>query len=190
MPLSDPAPRKHLHTRTVEMNGYIREDGLWDIEGRLVDTKPYAFPNDFRGRIEAFEPLHDMNVRLTVDDRFEIREVDVAMDSTPYGMCPAVEPNFKSLVGHRIGPGWRRKLKELVGGVKGCTHILELLGAMATTAYQATYTSEKMTGKAHEKNPGAAGRFLVNTCHTYRADGPVIEKYFPDVFSGGKDAGE
>ena len=33
MPLSEPtAPRKHLHTRNGECRGYLRDDGLWEIE--------------------------------------------------------------------------------------------------------------------------------------------------------------
>ncbi len=39
MPLPPVAPREHLHTREIEWRGYRREDELWDIEGRLVDTK-------------------------------------------------------------------------------------------------------------------------------------------------------
>lgn len=184
MSLSSPVARKSVHTRTMEIDGYVREDGLWDIEGRLTDVKPYSFPNKDRGRIDAGEPLHDMLVRLTVDDQFEIKMIEVAMDSTPYALCPQITPNFQALVGRRIGPGWRRKLKDVLGGIRGCTHVVELLGAMATVAYQSTYSSEKVTGKVHSKNPGIAAKFLVNSCHAYRADGPVIEDQFPDHYTG------
>ena len=188
MPLSQPVARKNVHTRTITMEGFVRDDGLWDIEGRLTDVKPYSFPNKDRGRIEAGEPLHDMLVRLTIDDQFEIKAIEVAMDSTPYNICPAVTPNFEHLVGHRIGPGWRRKLKDLLGGVRGCTHVTELLSTMATVAYQSTYSSEKVTGKQHDKNPGSVGKFLVNSCHSYRSDGPVIEDQFPDLFTGNRNS--
>lgn len=184
MPLPAPAPRKLAHTRTISMEAYARDDGLWDLEGQLIDVKPYAFANKDRGGIEAGEPLHDMLVRLTIDNHFEIMAIDVAMDSTPYSICPRITPNFQELVGHRIGPGWRRKLKEIAGGVKGCTHVLELLGAMATVAYQAAYSSEKVTGKKRVKDPSATAKFMVNTCHAYRADGPVVQEYFPDHYTG------
>ena len=49
MPLSNPAPRKPMHTRTVECRGYLRDDGRWDIEGHLIDTKPFDIPNEDRG---------------------------------------------------------------------------------------------------------------------------------------------
>ena len=41
MPLPPAAPRKAVHTRSIDCRGYEREDGLWDIEGRLVDTKAF-----------------------------------------------------------------------------------------------------------------------------------------------------
>ena len=44
MPLSPPAARDPLHTRRIEINGYRRADGLFDIEGRLTDTKPFRLP--------------------------------------------------------------------------------------------------------------------------------------------------
>ncbi len=40
MPLSPPQPRQHLHTRTIDLAGYYRDDGLWDIEAHIVEKKP------------------------------------------------------------------------------------------------------------------------------------------------------
>ena len=39
--LAAPVPRTHVHTRDVQYRGYRREDGLWDIEAELTDTKTY-----------------------------------------------------------------------------------------------------------------------------------------------------
>ena len=46
MPLSQAAPRKHLHTRAITVQGYARDDGLWDIEGHMTDNKSYTFTNN------------------------------------------------------------------------------------------------------------------------------------------------
>ena len=43
MPLTEPAARELLHTRVIDMRGYIRDDGLWDIEGHLTDNKSYGY---------------------------------------------------------------------------------------------------------------------------------------------------
>ena len=36
MPLSPPVGRQHLHTRRITCQGFYRDDGLWDIEGRIT----------------------------------------------------------------------------------------------------------------------------------------------------------
>ena len=43
--LSRPARREHIHTRDIRCRGFRREDGLWDIEVTLEDTKTYSFDN-------------------------------------------------------------------------------------------------------------------------------------------------
>ena len=68
MPLSPPAPREPIHNRSVECRAYQREDGLWDIEGHMVDTKWYEYHSEKRGNVAAGTPVHDMWIRLTVDE--------------------------------------------------------------------------------------------------------------------------
>jgi hypothetical protein len=83
MPLPEPDPRQPIHTRSVECRGYRRRDGLWDIEGRLVDTKSYPFENSLRGEIPPGEPLHEMWLRLTVDDALLVRDAVAVTDAGP-----------------------------------------------------------------------------------------------------------
>ena len=191
MPLSQPAaPRKRLHVRSVECRGYLREDGLWDIEGHIVDTKTYAFHNRHRGEIEAGEPVHDMWLRLTIDDSMRIREVEAATDHGPFRTCPAITANFKRLEGLTIGPGFRRAVRDRVGGLQGCTHLVELVGPVATTAFQ-TMTARRHAHGAQEARAGAEGepdeskrpRFL-DTCHALASDGPVVKEQWPEFYTG------
>src|SRR3954454_24954269 len=139
MPLSRPAPREHLHSRRVTCQGFRRDDGLWDIEGHLTDVKTYGFGNDDRGTIEPGDPIHEMWIRLTLDDGFAVRAVEVVTDKSPFAVCPAITPNFQRLVGLRIAAGWTARVRELLGGVEGCTHLVELLGPVATTAFQTIF---------------------------------------------------
>jgi len=37
--------REHIHTRRVVSQGYLRADGLWDIEAGIEDTKTYFARN-------------------------------------------------------------------------------------------------------------------------------------------------
>ena len=108
MPLSRPARRDHIHSREIHCRGFRREDGLWDIEGELVDTKTYSFANRDREGIVAGEPIHHMRIRLTLDDDMLVHACEAATEAGPFDLCPAITPTFAGLAGLRIGPGWRQ----------------------------------------------------------------------------------
>ena len=82
--LAVPAPRTHVHTRDVQYRGYRREDGLWDIEAELTDTKTYGLERNGRDVLPAGDPVHGMVIRLTVDDAMKITDVAVGMPATPF----------------------------------------------------------------------------------------------------------
>jgi hypothetical protein len=114
-----------MHHRRVDCRGYLRDDGMWDIEGHLVDTKPYDIPNPDRGgTIRAGEHLHEMWIRLTVDTDLVAHAVEAKTDFGPYSLCGDITDNFRALVGLRIAAGWTQETRELLGGVKGCTHLV------------------------------------------------------------------
>ena len=127
MPLPEASHRKHVHTRTIDCRGYEREDGLWDIEAHMIDTKNYQFRNNWRGEMQIGEPLHEMLLRVTIDDDFLIRDVIAVTDNAPFKMCPDISPAYKALIGVKMGPGWRKAIRMKVGGIQGCTHLTELL---------------------------------------------------------------
>jgi hypothetical protein len=189
MPLSSPDPREHIHTRTIDCRGYRRADGLWDVEGHLRDTKTYAFDNHFRGELPPGAPVHDMWLRLTVDDRLVIHAVEAATDSSPYAVCPAVAPKFQCLNGLRIYPGFQKQARDRLGGRAGCMHLLELLGPVATTAYQTIFPYRERQRAAAPAAGSAAGKpprkpRLIDSCHAFASDGEVVKRYWPEFYTG------
>jgi hypothetical protein len=188
MPLSAPAPRAHLHTRTVECRGYRREDGLWDIEGHLVDTKTYAFDSNSRGPMPPGTPVHDMWIRLTVDDELVVRAVEAVTDASPFPVCPSITPNFQRVVGLSIKAGWTQQVRSLLGGVEGCTHLVELLGPVATTAFQTIFPWRERQRRAQAAAGAAAGPQRrpahLDTCHALALDGPVVAQIWPAFYTG------
>ena len=181
MPLPQPTERILEHTRTVTCTGYKRTDGLWDIEGHLSDIKtaPIEIRERNNGIVEPGEPIHLLAIRITIDLDFNILDAVASMDYTPYRMCPSIADRYKLLIGTRIAPGFTKKCKELFSGTSGCTHLLELLGPIATTAFQATHTERKdIEGWGDgDKKPQ-----VLNTCHTFGSSGEVVEKYWPKFY--------
>jgi Protein of unknown function (DUF2889) len=199
MPLSPPVGRQHLHTRRVTCQGFFREDGLWDIEGRITDEKSYEHANEWRGALKPGDFVHDMSIRLTLDHKFTIVDVEAVTDKSPYRICGDVAPDFKKLIGLRIGGGFHREVRARLGGVHGCTHIVELLGPVATTAFQTVSSGKarelnrarraRTEGGAPEPAPAPASKpqrkpYVIDTCHAWAADGPVVRRWAPDFYTG------
>ena len=183
MSLSAPAARRHLHTRSSVCEGFRRDDGLWDIEARILDTKTYAYEEPDRGLRNPGDPVHHMAVRLTLDDRMVVRGIEVDMPATPYTTCLSAAPAYQGLIGKQVGLGWRRAVNECVGGTRGCTHVRELLFPMATVAFQTMGGwKEKETGAENldEAPVNASGRpYFLDGCKSWAVDGPVVARLHP-----------
>jgi hypothetical protein len=187
MPLSTAAPREHLHTRAIEVKGYQRADGLWDIEGHITDVKSYAFSNEWRGEVTPGIPLHEMWIRLTLDDDLIVQGVEAATDNSPYRICPEAAPNFHVLKGLKIGRGWNKTVKELLGNTQGCTHIVELLPQMATVSLQTirAFRRAKRSKVQNAETMGAKERApQLNTCYSWSTEREVVQKWLPQFYTG------
>lgn len=177
MPGLEPTvPREPLHTRRIEIQGYKREDGLYDIEARLTDTKPY----DFRlaaGVRPAGEAIHDMWLRITVDRNLVIVDAAAAMDAMPYvDHCGAIVPAYRKLAGVAIRPGYQQRVKELFGAVRGCSHLSELALSLATAAFQ-TMAGQRL------QDPGKKP-FQLDRCHALASTAPAVGRYYPRWYKG------
>lgn len=188
MPLSLPTCRRQaLHQRSIECRGFEREDGLWDIEARMVDIKDDFVHTQSRGDLSPGEPLHDMWLRVTLDNGFLIHDIQAVTDAAPFVMCPNITHRFQLLKGLRINAGWNRKVKELLGDVKGCTHLVELLGPIATTAFQTIYPAlRKRMEKLGVPFPEEEKPVVLDTCHAFASDSVVVKQYFPKYYTGPK----
>jgi hypothetical protein len=140
-----------------------------------------------------------MSIRLTLDHKFTIVDVEAVTDKSPYQICGDVAPDFKKLIGLRIGGGFHREVRARLGGVHGCTHIVELLGPVATTAFQ-TVSSRKARdlNQAHRAKAGSLPKpakvetpskpqrkpYVIDTCHAWAADGPVVKRWAPQFYTG------
>ncbi|MDB5859091.1 MAG: hypothetical protein JWQ76_2780 [Ramlibacter sp.] len=181
------APRRPIHTRNIRFEGFLREDGLWDMDCELSDTKANAFTMRERGLLPAGEPVHLLRVRLTIDDGFTIRAVQTAAAKVPFNEChaAAAEP-MQKLVGLTMGPGWRKAIEGAIGGVGGCTHLRELVFNAATAAFQMIPHHRESEGGSHAP-PGAAGDkppFFMGQCMTWSFSGPVVQRIAPQFYRG------
>jgi hypothetical protein len=188
MSLPKPAPRRHLHTRTIKCEGFEREDGLYDIEAQIVDQKTYAVDEPYRGHREPGMHVHDMQLRLTLDRAMTVRGIEVTTNHAPYAACPGVAPAYRGLIGAKIGGGWRKAVAEAVGRTKGCTHITELLMPAATVAFQTMGSWPKAGEVATEEHPDQSAKkpYFIDGCKAWASDGEVVKRLFPLHYRGAK----
>jgi len=186
MTLSRPVARKQIHTREITCKGYEREDGQWDIEAEMTDTKTYSFENTDRGIIASGEPIHQMQVRLTVNENLEVTDAEAVTIQGPFNICGNITDSYKQLIGLKVGPGWKKSIFSRLGQTKGCTHLSDLLlGSMPVIVFQ---TIRAARDNRHGKNDPAKKPAIMDTCHAMASDSVVTKKLWPDFFTGTETA--
>lgn len=174
------APRRRLHLRRITCEGFLRDDGLLEIEGLLIDTKPTPLQMHTK-TLPAEAPIHQMRVRMTIDRERNIIDVQAFSEHTPYPDCTEVEAGYRQLIGLRIEPGFTREVKRLFRGTQGCSHMTELLLPMASTAFQVIW-GEGEFGDAVDAAGSGRRTSPLGGCHALRLDGQIVKTHFPQAF--------
>lgn len=174
-----------IHQRDYEVVVYDIGDGKMLLRGRLEDFRT-------QGLIEGDpEPItiHEMVVEMVVEAAtFEILLCRAKMRTHPHPHCPEIEERYGELEGLSIARGFTHKVRELLGGPKGCSHVTMLIQAMAPVAIQAGFSvrmkvAERMAGEVEitpevERN---VRRMMLEanrgTCHYFADDGPAFEAF-------------
>lgn len=182
MPL--PAPtvsRKIVHIRRVDIECWHRDDGMLDIEARMTDLKDkdYPLPPSLGVRTKG-EPLHDMRVRVTVDLDMTIQDAVASSDAVPYpGGCDTIAPVYRQLIGLSLLKGFRRAVTERFGGVRGCSHITELLGALPTAAFQTMASIQRDNGVMDWDERVTKQPVQLDKCHALEISSETVRSFYP-----------
>ena len=179
MPLPDTEVERELrHTRRVRYEGYKRADGLWDIEAHLTDIKNHDYKLK-TGVRRAGQPVHEMWVRITIDHHLTIVDAAASSDAVPYaGGCETIAPAYRKLIGLSLMKGFRTNVHELLGSVRGCTHITEMLAGLPTAAIQ-TFAGELPEERADGSRP-----FQLDQCHALETTTETVRKWYPKWYKG------
>jgi hypothetical protein len=177
MPLSSPSARREIHHRIIDLRAYARDDGMYDVEVHLVDRKPFDFVRDSSPQpIPAGQALHDLWVRITVDDDYVVRAIEAASDVTPWALCKQAQSTLSVMVGEKIARGWSAKVKERLRGAASCTHLMEMLLPAATVALQGIRGLHPQRRKAVD----AQGVPLkIDSCFAYGREREVVLQLWP-----------
>ncbi len=88
---------------------------------------------------------------------------------------------MKALVGLQIGQGWMKQVRARIGTDRSCTHLMDLLGPIAATAYQTLHKAleEREAQHSDRKKP-----LILDTCIALSSDGDVVKKRWPEFYRG------
>jgi len=171
--------RQRLHVRRIGYEGWQRDDGLFDIEAWLVDTKDQPFTLA-SGTLAAGTPVHEMRARVTIGRDYVIRALVAASDHVPYpDGCELIAPDYAKLVGANLMHGFRKRLYDLMGGVRGCSHLTELIAFLPTAAMQT------FAGLVLDADPHAVTKpFQLDRCHALEHTTETVRRYYPKWYRG------
>jgi hypothetical protein len=177
-------PRTRIHARRVDIEGWRRADGLLELEAHLCDVKDgdYPMPPPAYRRPRG-EPLHDMWVRIAIDDGMIIREAAACSDAVPYpGGCDTIGPAYGQLVGLNLLKDFRRAVAERFGKTRGCAHITELLNALPTVALQTMASIQRDAGMRDWDDGYPHQPFQIGQCHALENSSATVRQYYPRWF--------
>ncbi len=122
-----------------------------------------------------------MWIRLTVDEDLTVHDVVASTDASPYQICPQAADRMGVLKELKIGRGWRSEIQKRLGGAAGCTHLVEMLGPVATTAYQ-TLVFVRLNRPEVLTPEGIPAK--IDSCYAYGSDREVVRERWPALFTG------
>ena len=149
----------------------------------MLDRKTHPFRRLLQDRdTPAGSALHHILVRLVIDEDMLVHDAGAALGASPFDACRGAAKTLAPLRGLRIGAGWNKRVRELLSGTASCTHIVELLGPMATTAFQGL-APQRLARLAQSGSD--AHKSKVDSCYAYASDREVVAQLWPDLHKRG-----
>jgi len=169
------------HKRNIEVTTYSADISHLVTEGRLTDVRLKDYYKFTGERVDG-GTLHDLRLVLLVKiPELIIEDLEVIIETVPRSDCYLISKSLDPVIGLAIKGGFSAKVRELAGGVAGCTHLVHLLTTMAPAIMQGywayLYQQKPDISKPKDgKKAGAMSRGLKNSCFTWREDGEAYQK--------------
>ena len=118
-----------------------------------------------------------MLLRLVVNEQLDVLEAGSETRWMPYvGHCNDHDDAYARLVGLNLLQGFRKALRERVGGVLGCTHLTELAQVLPTAVVQA-FAGEVIDTRGTDAS--ASQPFQIDRCHALAGEAEVVRLHYP-----------
>ena len=169
--------RVQIHTRDIRMSTFSHDKSQVIVMGELTDTR-YVNVFDITGKLLEPGTIHHIRLFCRVaPDPLRILEAQADMPTIPMADCRTTLDRVPLLTGLEIKSGFTRKVSEIMGGTKGCTHLATLTKAMAQEIVHGWLTAKRQDPAPLPDNLKDIKEkgFLVDSCRMWKKDGPKIQ---------------
>ena len=136
MSIMEKALDDKIHTRQISLATYPADNNGIIVEGTLKDDRSVGI-YVATGEKKPPGTIHHMILRLLIGQPgLTIQDVEVEMVACPRDECVGTMESMQRLKGLQIQSGFTAKIKELIGGNKGCAHLTHLLTVMSQAIFQ------------------------------------------------------
>jgi len=167
-----------VHERRLEFKTYPLEDDRVIVEGWLRDER-LTTGYHWDARIREPGVVHHLCVRLLVGGTpLSIQDAEAEMPVVPHPLCPTTQDALEKITGLPIVTGFSDRVRELIGGIEGCSHIMHLVIAMGPAALHGYWTQQSTKPPAAPRSADRDPRldYVINSCRLWREDGPLIQR--------------
>jgi hypothetical protein len=139
LPAARSTTRQLVQGRQLVCRAYRRDDGRWDVEGRLADIKTRDVSLAGSVQVAAGEPYRALSLAVTVDDALVVLDARVGADTKTEGTAAEVRlaSACATLRGRCIDARSGAATAERFARAAECSHLAELLAAVIATAREA-----------------------------------------------------
>jgi DUF2889 family protein len=124
-----------VHSRVIDMKTYPVDEDSVIVEGHLGEER-YISNYDLIGVEQPVGPFHQMAIRLLVRiSTMEILDAEAEMDRVPLRECEETLESINDIIGLRISGGFVKRVRQQIGGAKGCAHLTHLLTVMSQAVF-------------------------------------------------------
>ncbi|PLC55896.1 hypothetical protein CR155_02300 [Pollutimonas nitritireducens] len=178
--LSKPqSPRKAAHSRTIHLQAYERQDGLWDLEALIEDLKAEPFTSQ-ASHFDCGVPIHLMALRITINQNMDVLYAEASMQRMPFStVCPEAGVSVERLVGANLLKSFRKEISKRIPLHERCSHLSELAALLPTLAVQTMMPRRKACEESDSSGPRP---LKIGGCLAWREDGPLVLKYHPNWY--------
>ena len=162
-----------IHTRTITLSTHPLDDLGIVVRGELKDHRRRPV-FDLAGRLIEPGVVHHMVIRVLIrDNPLRIVEAEAEMVKVPMAECRETLDVMEKVPGMEIRAGFSSRVRQLLGGRNGCSHLSHLLMVMAQEIVHGWLTHAR-----REKRPVPASMddvrergFLINSCRLWTENG-------------------